>query len=167
MTLDNEQKKQVALWITEGAKISDIQKRLETKFSLRLTYMEVRFLMDDLKVMPKDPPPPPTPPPSELTKPEVKPSPMAGGTAPSAPAAPAAAPGAAGNVSLTVDQLAKPGALVSGSVTFSDGVTAEWYMDEMGRLGLVAKQKGYKPPAADVQPFQVKLQAELQRLGMY
>ncbi|HTA31393.1 MAG TPA: hypothetical protein VK731_12955, partial [Candidatus Cybelea sp.] len=73
---------------------------------------------------------------------------------------------AVGKVNVTVDQLARPGALVSGKVKFSDGKTAEWILDQAGRLGLVPAEKGYKPPAADVQEFQMALQQELQKLGL-
>ena len=72
----------------------------------------------------------------------------------------------AGGVSLTVDQLARPGALVSGKVTFSDGKKAEWHLDQFGRLGFVPAQQGYRPSPQDLQEFQLSLQDELQRLGM-
>jgi hypothetical protein len=36
----------------------------------------------------------------------------------------------------------------------------------MGRLGLAAKQQGYRPSAADVQEFQQGLEAELSKLGL-
>src|SRR4030095_5386456 len=62
MVLTDEQKQAVAAWIEEGAKPADVQGRLEKEFDIRITYMEVRFLIDDLKVMPKDPAPPPEPP---------------------------------------------------------------------------------------------------------
>jgi len=108
------------------------------------------LLVDDLKLQPKDPPPPAKP------------------AAPVAPEtveeAPAGLPGA-GNVSVTVDQLTKPGALVSGKAKFSDGKSADWFLDQTGRLGLAPAEKGYKPPAADLQEFQLVLQAELQKLG--
>jgi hypothetical protein len=147
MNLDDSKRQKVTAWIGEGLKLSDIQKRLETELGLRLTYLEVRLLVDDLKLKPKDPPPPP----KLAPKPEDALSPL--------PAAP-------GKVSVTVDQLARPGALVSGKVKFSDGKTAEWVLDQAGRLGLVPAEKGYKPPAADVQEFQIALQQELQKLGM-
>jgi hypothetical protein len=67
---------------------------------------------------------------------------------------------------VTLDQLAKPGAIVSGKVTFSDGQSADWYLDQTGRLGVVPKQPGYKPSPADVQQFQVALQSELARMGL-
>jgi len=62
--------------------------------------------------------------------------------------------------------LARPGALVSGKVKFSDGKMAEWVLDQSGRLGIVPSEKGYKPAAADVQEFQIVLQQELQKLGL-
>jgi hypothetical protein len=145
--LDETQRRQVAAWINEGLKLAEIQKRLESELGLRLTYLEVRFLVDDLKLKPKDPPPLPKP----ATKLED--------ALPPAPAAP-------GKVSVTVDQLARPGALVSGKVKFSDGKTAEWLLDRAGRLGLVSSEKGYKPPTADVQEFELALQQELQKLGL-
>jgi hypothetical protein len=118
--------------------------------------MEVRFLVDDLKLTPKDPEPPKVAAPvAEATKPADKKS-----TPP-----PAEPPGIPGGVSVTVDQLARPGAIVSGKVAFSDGQQAEWYLDQTGRLGVVPKQQGYKPTAADMQQFQAALQSEIARMG--
>jgi hypothetical protein len=147
MTLDDTQKKRVTAWIDEGLKLSEIQKRIETELGLRMTYMELRFLVDELKVMPKDVDPPkiptlPTPP----------------------PAVPATPP--PGGIAVSVDTVTRPGALVSGSVTFSDGQTATWYLDQTGRLGVMPQQQGYKPSQADVQAFQTELQVELQKLGL-
>jgi hypothetical protein len=151
MNLDETQRKKVAAWIEEGLKLADIQKRLETECGLRVTYLDLRLMVDDLKLKPKDPIPPPMPSPSaEL---ESKPG-----------LAPAGVP--AGKVSVSVDQLARPGAMVSGKVRFSDGKSAEWILDQTGRLGVVPAEKGYKPPPADLQEFQIALQAELQKLGL-
>jgi hypothetical protein len=65
-----------------------------------------------------------------------------------------------------VDQLTRPGCLASGKVTFSDGQTAEWYFDQMGRLGVAPKQKSYRPAQADLAEFQRALDGELQKLGL-
>lgn len=165
MNLDESQKKQVSTWIADGMKLAEIQKRLITEFGVNLTYMEVRFLVDDLKLVPKDPAPPKAP-----VAPPAEPS-LA---APSAPSAPAPAGGligqeppaaAGGNVSVNVDAVTRPGALVSGTVLFSDGQSAAWYLDQMGRLGIVPKQQGYKPAPADLESFQRGLEAELSKLG--
>ncbi len=152
MNLSEEQRQRVTSWISAGAKLSEVQTRLNQELGLKLTYMETRFLVDDLKLTPKDPEPPKTekPPVPEEEKAEKTP-------------AEAARPG---GVSVIVDQIARPGALVSGKVTFSDGQKAEWYLDQSGRLGVIPGQQGYKPSAADVQEFQMSLQEQLQRLGM-
>ena len=126
------------------------------------------MLVDDLKLIPKDPEPPkPVEPPlsgSVVPPAAGVPSPA---ERPGAAGAKAASPaGAPGRVSLTVDQLTRPGAVVSGKVTFSDGITAGWQIDQTGRLGLIAPQPGYRPPASDVAPFQAALEAELSKLGL-
>ena len=158
MKLDDAQNKKVSAWIAEGLKLAEIQKRLGAEYGLNLTYMEVRLLVDDLKLVPKDPAPP---------KPDKLPSlPAAGGVLPEAGGASPAPPGGLGKVGVSVDTLARPGALVSGNVTFSDGQSAAWHLDQMGRLGLVPKQPGYKPSAADLQSFQQTLEAELGKLGL-
>jgi hypothetical protein len=56
--------------------------------------------------------------------------------------------------------------LVSGKVTFTDGQSAEWYLDQTGRLGLAPMAPGYRPPQADIAEFQRQLQEELARMGM-
>jgi hypothetical protein len=168
MTLDEAQRKTVTEWIAQGLKLSEIQTKLASEHGVTMTYMEVRFLVDDLKLTPKDPEP-------------VKPvdSPLSAPSAPGAkgPPAPAERSGAApskpvpgtpgtGKVSVTVDQLTRPGAVVSGKVTFSDGNSAAWQLDQAGQLGLIPAQAGYRPPAGDIQPFQMALEAELAKLGL-
>ena len=160
MKLDEAQRQKVAAWIAEGAKLSEIQNRLTSEFGIKLTYMEARFLVDDLKLTPHDPEPPKVVEPPAAAKSQTT-TPLS--TTPVGPAD--GNPAAGGKVSVTVDQIARPGALVSGKVTFSDGQTAEWYLDQTGRLGVVPKQQGYKPSAADVQDFQLALQQEVAKLG--
>ena len=110
MTLDDTQRKKVAGWIAEGMKLSEIQNRLAADFGERMTYMDVRFLVDDLKLTPKD---------IELPKPAAPATPLAATPPPSAlnPVAqnPAAPAGTAGGVSVVVDQLTRVGAVVSGA----------------------------------------------------
>ena len=149
MNLNDEQKKLVSGWIAEGLKLADIQKRLEQEFTLRLTYLETRLLIDELKLVPKDVEPPPAP--KDLS------------------AAPAQgkneAPPVPNGVSVKVDAVTRPGAVVSGKVTFGDGNSADWYLDQMGRLGLVPGQQGYRPSPEDLRSFQEQLQRELQSYG--
>jgi hypothetical protein len=167
MKLSEEQRQRVTAWITEGAKLSEIQSRLAAEFGIKLTYMEARFLVDDLKLVPKDPEPPKVvEPPAALKPPEAAaahPAVLSDEVVPEGDET--ALPPAASKVSVTVDQITRPGSLISGKVTFSDGQIADWYLDQMGRLGVVPKQQGYKPLPADVQDFQMALQREVQKLG--
>ena len=156
MKLDEQQRAKVAQWIEQGLKLSEIQNKLGSDLGLSMTYMDVRFLIDDLKLRPKDP---------VVVAPVA---PVAPSAAPSTPtSAPsgetAAVPGA---VSVSVDQIARPGTMVSGRVTFSDGKSAGWHLDQMGRLGLVAEDKTYRPPPEDIAEFQTQLQNELAKLGL-
>ena len=154
MNLDEAQRKKVAEWIGQGLKLSDIQNRLMSELGIGMTYMDVRLLVDDLKLTPKDIEPV-KPRPSALTAPAAAAKP---------PAPPVGAPGP-GGVSLSVDQIARPGAMVSGKVTFSDGNTATWHFDQTGRLGLAPQVTGYRPSDADLQEFKLALEAELAKQG--
>jgi len=164
MNLDDSQRQTVGKWVEEGLKLSEIQSKLASEFGMRMTYMELRFLLDDLKLKPKDKEPPAAP--TLAAKP-----PAPGAPATKQPPQPAEdefeeePAGAGGSVTVNVDQVTRPGALVSGKVTFSDGQTADWYLDQTGRLGVVAKQQGYKPSQADLMAFQAELQSELARQG--
>ncbi len=167
MQLTDEQKQKVSAWLAEGLKLSDIQGRLGEECGLRMTYIDVRMLVDDLKLVPLDPPEP------VVAKPEPSAPAAAEATDPAVPAEPStlladpadAAAKPASKISLIVDQIARPGTIVSGSVTFSDGKTAVWYLDQTGRLGVTPNEQGYRPPEGDVEEFQVMLDRELQKLG--
>jgi hypothetical protein len=194
MTLSPEQRAAVSQWVAAGDSLAAIQRKLTEELKLSMTYMEVRFLVDDLGLELKSPAP---------AKPAAVPA------AAPASAEPAAkkglfgklkdavtgksdettetdlptgdepldedipadlpteepAPGGLTNIKVEVDRLTRPGTLVSGSVTFSDGVSAKWAMDQYGRLMLDAADKTYKPAQADIQAFQTELGAQLQRMG--
>ena len=164
MNLDDAQRKKITEWIAQGLKLSEIQSRLSSELGLTLTYMDVRLLVDDLKLVPKD-----------IEQPKPASSPLAAPSAPGnrgpAPAAQGAAPkpgqkpAAQAGVSVSVDQVTRPGAVASGKVVFTDGNQAEWYIDQMGRLGFAPQQPGYRPPASELQQFQIVLESELAKLG--
>ncbi len=155
MQLTDEQKREVSTWIADGAKLSEVQQRLAEKFDIRLTYMEARFLVDDLKLVPREQTPPAA---AKAEGEEGEPATLV--AEPSQPQ-----PGV-GSVHVTVDQIMRPGAMVSGKVTFSDGVKAEWYLDQTGRFGLVPPQPGYRPSAEDFVEFRVVLEQELAKQGL-
>lgn len=194
MSLSSEQKAAVASWIAAGDSLSTVQKKLTEQFKLSLTYRDVRFLVDDLDLALKDPAPKVDA--SDVTKvppPAAAPAGRKGlgGAAPEqpeldedeSPAGPEAAmdgegeaddagleedlPDAAGGVSVDVDAVTLiPGALASGTVTFSDGVTGKWVVDQYGRPGFTeVSQPGYRPKPGDAQAFMQKLSQALQQRG--
>jgi hypothetical protein len=197
MTLTPEQKQTVANWVAAGNNLSTVQKKLSEQFQLSLTYMDVRFLVDDLGLELKNAAP--------KTATDI-------GKAPSAnpSGGPTAAPGkksfldkakeklglakddtediqadvaeedladdaegldappGGGAVKITVDHVTLiPSALASGTVTFSDGVTGKWIVDNMGRPGMTEiSQPGYRPSPADAQAFMQELSRALQKKGL-
>ncbi|HVU32440.1 MAG TPA: hypothetical protein VHE61_03335 [Opitutaceae bacterium] len=191
MTLSPEQKQSVAQWVSAGASLSDIQKKLAEQFQLSMTYRDVRFLIDDLNLELKDTAPKVDA--SDVTKAPPRATPPAApaerkgffdkakeklglGKDEEPEAGPAdeaeaeefeeEAPAGASNVRVAVDKLVIPGALASGTVTFSDGVTAKWLVDQYGRPGLTeVSRPGYRPSAEDSRAFMQELSAALQRQG--
>ncbi|MBN1557068.1 MAG: hypothetical protein JW951_02855 [Lentisphaerae bacterium] len=150
--LTEVQKHAVAEWIEAGDDLAAIQEKLRTEFGLRLTFMDVRFLLLDLGMSVQDKPAS-----RERTD-------LAGADGGAAAETGGAAPGA-GGVRVEVDRITKPGSVVSGSVVFSDGQRAAWMLDATGRLGLNPEQEGYRPSQQDVGAFQQELQQELARQG--
>lgn len=191
MKLTPEQKKSVSSWIAAGASISDVQKRLRDELQLSLTYIDTRFLIDDLGLE------------LQVKKPAIPAraadlgAPAAGGPgsapAPGGPLDAAAelvdeggplddggdagladdmmpAAGAdnavgGGAVTVELDRLTRPGTVVSGTVKFSDGNSGKWALDQYGRLVFEGATQGYRPSPADLQAFQRELSTLLQRHG--
>ncbi len=147
MTISEEQKATISQWIEAGANLPEIQKRLREELGISLTYLETRFLADDLKLELKEPEKP-----AEPTTDTIK-------DAAESTAAP-------GKIAVTIDQVTRPGSLVSGRVTFTDGEKAEWYLDQSGRLGLNPNTPGYRPSQEDVAAFQVELENAARAQGL-
>ncbi len=150
MQLTDEQKAQISKCLADGASIADVQRLINEDFKVQMTYMEVRFLMDDLNL--------------ELAEPKPEPAEDADAST-DLEAAPAEAE-LVGGVQVEVDRIKRPGAAVSGTVTFSDGVSAKWYVDPYGRLGLDSDKEGYQPSEEDIQEFQLELQKQMQGPGV-
>ena len=161
MVLTEQQKQDVRAWLADGASLSDVQKRLREEHQVAMTYMDVRLMVLELgaPVQDKPQPKPVAAPPADAAGDADEP-PLPGGEMGAAEDAPA------GGVHVTADRVVQAGALASGTVTFSDGVTAKWMLDQMGRLGLSSVSKpGYRPSPEDVQAFQVELQNKLASRG--
>lgn len=139
MTLSENQQNSVRKWAAEGASLSEIQNRLVQEFGLRMSFIEVRLLVLDLEVSirEKSKPTPPKPSPAvteatsdngmepdgdedggtldgELDVEEVPPVDEGEEDKPT------------GAVRVELSRLAQPGFALNGSVTFSDGVHAQW-----------------------------------------
>lgn len=152
MNLSDEQKQIIAQHLADGESIADIQRLVNSEFGVAMTFMETRFLLDDLNLELKKEEPKPDP--AETVKPEEAISDIADSN-----------PGT-GTVAVEIDKIVRPGSAISGTVTFSDGVTAKWYVDQMGRLGLDPSQEDYQPSESDIQAFQMELQAKMQAPGL-
>ena len=174
MSLTPEQTAAVSSWVAAGDNLSTIQKKLREQFSVALTYMDVRFLVDDLNLQLKDAPKKVDA--SDVTKTQPKAAAPGAATSPSPSAVPgeddladeALPPAGLGGVILDVDSVTLiPGAIASGKVTFSDGVTGKWIIDHQGRPGFTEiSQPGYRPTPEDAKSFMNQLEAELQRRGL-
>jgi hypothetical protein len=181
MNLDEAQVAKVRQWVDEGRKAAEVQTRLQEELGIKMTYAEVRFLLGDLQLKPKDLPKAATPllgggpaaGPAAASSRSVGAGPAglvpggvpAGGLKPVPAAEAGAGAGAGAGVQVTVDDIARPNMVVSGKVTFSDGQFAEWGIDQMGRPMLMPKQQGYRPSQPDVVEFQVQLEQILSRFG--
>lgn len=161
--LSDEQKSAMQQWAADGAQLPEFQQRLKGQFGLNVTYMDTRFLVLDLGI--------------ELQS-EVAPEPevdveaeaeaSSEGTAPDSPSEESPSPMDAdqaaptGGLQVAADEIPRPGSLVSGTVTFSDGEKAVWMIDEMGRPALDPDTPDYQPTEADLLEFEKYLRALLE-----
>jgi DNA-binding transcriptional MerR regulator len=154
--MTNEERKEIIRrLLAEGQSLSQIQDYLRKEKNDSITYMELRLLlseMPDAKLPEKETPKAPTPPPSAPASP----------IAPTSTAEPASP---AGKLSISVDQLPAPGAMLSGYARFPSGAKAHWFIDEMGRLGLDPELGASKPTQADMKEFSTELRRMLQQGG--
>lgn len=165
MNLSDEQKQTIALRLADGASIADIQRLVTDEFNVAATYMETRFLIDDLNLDLKEEP---KPEPDEIV--DADGPPLENESQAPAPESAEASlvddgPIASASVTVEIDPVKAPGTALNGTVVFSDGVSAKWYIDQMGRLGLDSEQEGYQPSHEDIEAFQVELQAKMQSQG--
>ena len=147
MELNDIQKEAVAEWVAEGMNLSDIQKRINAEFDISMTYMDVRFMVIDIGAEVQD-----------------KPEPVSIKKIDDNPAVDDTEQHAFGLV-VDIDAITQPGAVVSGTVIFTDGVKASWLLDQSGRLSLDAGDPGYKPSEDDLQAFQKELASALKKKG--
>ena len=151
---DDEQKREIARWVAEGMGLSDIQKKINDDFSVVMTYMDVRFLVDDLNLTLVD-----------EEEEEDEPAEDAADAALADPAPEDSPPAGDGGVQVELDTVNPPGSMASGSVVFSDGERKSWTVDQFGRLGLSGGSEDYKPSEEDIAEFQKALDSALRGKG--
>ncbi|WP_395747056.1 hypothetical protein [Prosthecobacter sp.] len=156
--LTPQQRQLVEQWAAEGATLNQIQDRLRNECATTLTYMETRLLIMELGVKIQDKPR--EAPPEPQAEPPIAESDTQVDEIPHSNDAPADA-----SLKVSVDEVPPPGAVISGRATFSDGVTVQWFMDQMGRFGMRGPAPGYQPPPADIPAFQAELDNILQLRG--
>ncbi|OGV32453.1 MAG: hypothetical protein A2020_02040 [Lentisphaerae bacterium GWF2_45_14] len=159
-------KKIIAEQLTKGVSLSDIHKLLYDEHKIRMTFMDLRLMASEIENI-------------DWSKSDTKATAVSsavdaeesiaedetsleddeiteddGGDA--LPGTDSGAEGPRGVTSVEVNKIARPGAVLSGSVNFGSGASAEWVLDQMGRIALT-KAVG-KPDEQDVKEFQVELQ---------
>jgi hypothetical protein len=138
--------------IAEGHTLSDVQKTLQSEHGVNITYMELRLLAAELQVNWDKVDGAKKAAEEKAKEDDAAETPEEGDAAPP------------GGTSISVSPVVRPGSMFSGDVTFASGITAEWYLDQFGRLGL-ANESG-KPDENDLMEFQQELQKALQgRMG--
>lgn len=157
--LSEDQVLLISQWAANGAQLTDIQKRLEDEMEFRLSYMDTRFLILDLGVeirnLAQEQAETEQSEQDEVAKSE---SDAKNGEELTEDDIEVLPPSDGGNVKVSVDDIARPGLMASGRVTFAGGQGGMWYVDEMGRLGIDPEVEGYQPSEADIMAFQRELQ---------
>ena len=146
----------------EGHNLSKIQDMLAEQ-GVKMTFMELRLIASEIETsfwQKSEPQPEPAP---EAEKPAQASDDAGAEQRPPDEPAPADAPAAddgkaapRGRTTVTIDQLARPGFLATGGVSFGSGASGNWCLDQMGRL-MFEKLEG-KPDRQDLQEFQLELQ---------
>ena len=145
--LSPEQIQSIRTWAEEGLDLNAIQKRLHEDLNIKLTFMDTRFLLQDLDIRIRQPEPEP-----EAEQPGELP-----GTMPPPPSQ-------LGKTQVTVDEITPPHALMAGKVLFKSGAQGAWDIDRTGRINWDATLG--EPTADDLREFETELQSVIRsRMG--
>ena len=170
MDITDEQKNKITEWISQGEDLGSIQSLLRDELGITLTYVETRFLLADLELEPGDETEEEQAGDAEVEESsgEVVEEDQAVTESPAGdnPPIPEQDSGCDSSVAVTVDSLMKPGAVISGKVTFSDGEGGSWMIDQMGQLRLDPETEDYRPSQEDIQKFQMELQKAASSQGL-
>ncbi|MBR7105178.1 MAG: hypothetical protein IKC65_09545 [Lentisphaeria bacterium] len=144
--LENDIKLYMASRIAEEVSLSDIQNEVNEKFAQKLTYMDIRILASGLDIDWQ-----------ARAKAKAEEENAASQETPAQEENAADENASDGKTVVEVSKLMRPGTALSGTVKFASGSTADWYIDQTGRLGL-ENLVGEKPTQEDIQQFQVELE---------
>lgn len=138
----------VRTWAAQGIDLNGIQKMLVSECGVHLTFMDVRFLLLDngIEIATVAPSAPAEPEKTHEAAPQELPEPAADG-----------------KISVTLDELYLPGALVSGKVVFPSGTRCAWQIDQMGRFGWI--EQTATPTPEELQAFQFELTQLLRKMA--
>ena len=165
--MELEVKRFMAGEIAKGTSLSDLQQLVNEKFNQKLTYMDIRIMASELDGIDWNAHDPKA---QAKAKAEEKAAAEAakGGEAKAGAVGGdalgpdvEAVPGD-GKTVVEVSKLVRPGTALSGTVKFASGSSAEWYVDQFGRLGL-ENLRGEKPTQADIEAFQKELERAFAR----
>lgn len=144
---EEEIKKIIAVGLSQGLNLNQIHQQLTEEHQVKMTFMDVRIMsadLDDANWAQFDP--------KKVEKPVVE------------DGASAVEEVAEGNGGLTtkieLNKVQRPGAMISGSVTFMSGVKGDWYVDQYGALGLSLHDETKQPTPEDMTDFQLTLQRQ-------
>ncbi|QSH42477.1 hypothetical protein P0136_02560 [Lentisphaerota bacterium ZTH] len=147
MMSDNAIKKFMAEQLNAGIGLAEIQKLIDEKFERKMTFLEVRLLASELENIQWE---------TEEEEPEV--------TEDDIVPVEEEPPAGDGSCVVEISKLVKPGAVAHGSVQFPSGASADWMLDNMGRLGL-ENSKG-DPTPEDFEAFKEELHKAFAGGGM-
>lgn len=140
---DIELKKLIKSHLDEDLTLNEIHKILSTQHDVKITFMELRLLSSEIDDM-------------DWSKFDPKAEESEEDETPREPLVPVS------ETEIEISKIQRPGAMVSGSVTFRSGMKGEWYVDTMGQLGLNMANDDDQPSEEDMQDFQTQLQLKMQ-----
>ena len=159
--MDKEIEQQIAAFMTEelakGTGLSELQTMVNEKFQTHLTYMEIRIIASELQVDWNATDPKAIAAAKEKAKKEEEAKAAEEAARLAAENGEVPETDAPGKCVVTLNKVNPPGILASGTVTFSGGSTADWYVDQTGRPGL-GNLKGDQPTQQEAEEFMMELQ---------
>ncbi|MFA6717308.1 MAG: hypothetical protein WCS27_18150 [Victivallaceae bacterium] len=154
MSGENDIKKFMAQKLGEGLSLAEIQKLIEEKFNKRMTFLDIRLMASALDTVDWE---------KEAAREKAEEEAEAEKDQETTDKPEKDTAGQKGKCVVELSKLVKPGAVAHGSVKFPSGVSGNWALDQMGRLGM-EKNTG-EPTEADLKAFQKELQKLFSRGG--